>query len=174
MITSVDPRPQASGRTHRYLENILQLRRPECDSCIHFFKPPPSSPPRYAVWVNSLHVSAVTTTGQPTPASADVNFFYPPRQLALSFGGRCSARPTTSFLFLFAGLLILLKNINHIVFDAVAVWITLCVAVYTYITFLPIFQTMHRFLRLHGDSILIYVIASANLPLSFRYQWSCQ
>ena len=43
------------------------------------------------------------------------------------------------FLF-FAGLLVLLRNIDHTIFDAVAVWVALCATVYAYITFLPIFR----------------------------------
>jgi hypothetical protein len=43
------------------------------------------------------------------------------------------------FLF-FAGLLILLRHISHTVFNAVVVWVVLCVVVYAYITFLPIFR----------------------------------
>ena len=43
------------------------------------------------------------------------------------------------FLF-FAGLLILLRQISHIVFNAVVVWVVLCVMLYAYITFLPIFR----------------------------------
>ena len=48
------------------------------------------------------------------------------------------------FLF-FAGLLILLRHISHTVFNAVAGWVTLCVVIYAYITFLPLFrsQTPH-------------------------------
>ena len=43
------------------------------------------------------------------------------------------------FLF-FAGLLILLRHINHAVFNAVVAWVVLCVVVYAYITFLPVFH----------------------------------
>ncbi len=43
------------------------------------------------------------------------------------------------FLF-FAGLLVLLRHINHTVFNAVVVWVVFCVMVYTYITYLPIFR----------------------------------
>ena len=43
------------------------------------------------------------------------------------------------FLF-FAGFLILLRHISHAVFYAVAVWVALCVVIYAYITFLPIYQ----------------------------------
>ena len=70
-----------------------------------------------------------------------------------------------SVLLFFAGLLILLKNISHIVFYAVAVWVALCVVVYTCITFLPFssrpVHTMRSLLRLHGNSIPIYNIVSA-------------
>ena len=43
------------------------------------------------------------------------------------------------FLF-FAGLLILLRHINHTVFNAVVAWVVLCIVVYAYITVLPIFK----------------------------------
>ena len=43
------------------------------------------------------------------------------------------------FLF-FAGLLILLRHISHTVFYAVVGWVVVCVVVYAYITFLPIFR----------------------------------
>ena len=45
-----------------------------------------------------------------------------------------------SVLLFFAGLLILLRNINHTVFNVVVVWVVICVAVYAYFTFLPIFS----------------------------------
>jgi Family of unknown function (DUF6535) len=43
------------------------------------------------------------------------------------------------FLF-FAGLLIFLQHISHTVFNAVVGWVVLCVVVYAYITFLPIYK----------------------------------
>ncbi len=43
------------------------------------------------------------------------------------------------FLF-FAGLLILLRHINHTVFNVVVVWVVFCTAVYIYITFLPVYR----------------------------------
>jgi uncharacterized protein DUF6535 len=43
------------------------------------------------------------------------------------------------FLF-FAGLLILLRHINHTVFNVAAVWVVFCTVVYTYITFLPVYR----------------------------------
>ena len=44
------------------------------------------------------------------------------------------------FLF-FAGLLILLRQFSHIVFNAVVGWVVLCVVLYAYFTFLPIFRS---------------------------------
>ncbi|KAI0265791.1 hypothetical protein BC834DRAFT_813512, partial [Gloeopeniophorella convolvens] len=42
------------------------------------------------------------------------------------------------FLF-FAGLVVFLFNINHTVFSIVISWVGICVGMYTYITFMPIF-----------------------------------
>jgi hypothetical protein len=45
-----------------------------------------------------------------------------------------------SLSLFFSGLLILLFNTDHAVFGVVAGWVGLCVAVYGYITFIPIFR----------------------------------
>jgi len=69
------------------------------------------------------------------------------------------------FLF-FAGLLVFLSNIHHTVFTAAAWWIGLCVAMYTCITFLPIFRHDSPYYAPLSDSAWYFV--SGTLFLFFR------
>ena len=165
-----DIRPGPQDKSDFYLENIFQLladpnvSRASISSTLP--KPPPFSPPRYAIWVNLLWFSslAISITGallatliqQWTRRYLEIT--QPPgspRKRArirehvfsgphiLHFLWASDAVPTllhlSVFLF-FAGLLVLLRNTDHTIFSAVAVWVVLCATVYTYITFLPIFR----------------------------------
>jgi len=126
----------------------------------------PFSPPGYAIWVNLLWISslAISITSallatliqqwtrryvrvtQPLGCAhkrARIRSHIFNGADNLQFLLATDAVPTllhlSVFLF-FAGLLILLRHISHTVFNAVVVWVALCVVVYAYITFLPIFQ----------------------------------
>jgi Family of unknown function (DUF6535) len=134
-------------------------------------KAPPFSPPRYTIWVNSLWFSSLAISltsallatllqqwtrryikvtqplGSPHKRARICQFFFS-RVDNLNFLLAADAVPTllhlSVFLF-FAGLLILLRNINDTVFNSVVVWVILCVGVYGYITFLPIFQSANPY-----------------------------
>ena len=165
-----DLRPGPQDKSDFYLENIFQLladpnvSRASISSTLP--KPPPFSPPRYAVWVNLLWFSSLAISitsallatliqqwtrryikvtqplGSPHKrARIRQHIISGPHNM--HFLWATDAVPTllhlSVFLF-FAGLLVLLRNIDHTVFDAVAVWVVLCVSVYAFITFLPIFH----------------------------------
>ena len=162
-----DLRPDPQDKPTFYLGNIYQLladtnvSRPSIPSTVA--EPPPFSPPRYAIWVNVLWFSSLVISlssallatlfqqwsrrylmlsqplGDPLKRARHRQFF---------FGGvdyhvllATDVVPTllhlSVFLF-FAGLLILLKNINRTVFNGVVVWVVLCVGIYGYFTILPV------------------------------------
>ena len=126
----------------------------------------PFSPPRYAVWVNSFWISSLTIniTGallatliqqwarrydritHPLGSAhkrARIRQYIFSSDENLHFVLATDLVPTllhlSVFLF-FAGLLIFLRHISHTVFNAVVGWVVLCVVVYAYITFLPIYK----------------------------------
>ena len=124
---------------------------------------PTFSPPNYAIWVNSLWLSSLaicltsaflaTLLQQWTRRSIDLRqpFGSPDKraQVLQFFNGvddfhiqlAADAVPTLlhlSVLLFLGGLLILLRNINVTVFNAVIAWVALAVVIYTYVTFLPI------------------------------------
>ena len=165
-----DLRPDPQDKPTFYLQNIYQLladtnvSRASIPSTVAV--PPTFSPPRYAIWVNSLWFSSLALSltsallatllqqwtrryirvsqplGDPQKRARLRQFFFSGVD-NVHFLLATDAVPTllhlSVFLF-FAGLLILLKNINRTVFDAVVVWVVLCVGVYAYITFLPVIQ----------------------------------
>ncbi|KAF8460575.1 hypothetical protein DFH94DRAFT_123791 [Russula ochroleuca] len=169
-VSIQDLRPDPQDKPTFYLENIYQLladtnvSRASISSTVA--QPPPFSPPKYAIWVNSLWFSSLAISltsallatllqqwtrryirvsqplGSPQKRARLRQFFFGGVD-NLHFLLATDAVPTllhlSVFLF-FAGLLILLKNINRTVFDAVVVWVVLCVGVYGYITFLPVIQ----------------------------------
>ena len=126
----------------------------------------PFSPPTYAIWVNSLWISSlaisitsallatliqqwtrryirVTQPLGPAHKRARIRQYIYNGVGNIHFLLATDAVPTllhlSVFLF-FAGLLILLRHINHTVFNAVVVWVVVCVVVYASITFLPIYR----------------------------------
>ncbi len=123
------------------------------------------SPPRYAIWVNSLWISSLaisitsallatllqqwtrryTRVTQPPGCPhkrARVRQFFFKGVGYWHFLLALDAVPTllhlSVFLF-FAGLLVLLRHISHTVFNAVVVWVLFCVVIYACIIFLPYF-----------------------------------
>lgn len=126
----------------------------------------PFTPPTYAVWVNSLWISSLAISitcallatliqqwtrryVQVTQPQGCAHKRARIRQYIFNDGSNAhfllatDAVPTllhlSVFLF-FAGLLILLRHIDHTVFNAVVGWVVLCYVVYAYITLLPIFR----------------------------------
>jgi Family of unknown function (DUF6535) len=130
-------------------------------------QPPPFSPPKYAIWVNSLWflslcislTGAMLATLQQQWARRYLRVTQPPRSSPhdqarmreffangvdrLHFSRVVDAVPTlihlSLFLF-FSGLLIYLFNINLSVFFAVVWWIGVSAGVYLVITFMPILR----------------------------------
>jgi uncharacterized protein DUF6535 len=137
----------------------IQDLRPATDTQKNSF-----SPPRYAIWVNSLWFSSLTISltsallatllqqwtrryirvtqplGSPQKRARLREFFFSNVE-KVHFLLATDAVPAllhiSVFLF-FAGLLILLRHIDHTVFNAVVPWVTLCVAIYISVTILPI------------------------------------
>jgi hypothetical protein len=126
----------------------------------------PFSPPTYAIWVNSLWISslAISITSallatliqqwtrryvrltRPLGCAhkrARIRQYIVNDVGSVNFILATDAVPAllhlSVFLF-FTGLLILLRHINHTVFNSVAGWVVLCGAIYAYITLLPIFR----------------------------------
>ena len=169
-VSIQDLRPDPQDKPTFYLENIYQLLAdtnvPRASIPSTVAVPPPFSPPRYAIWVNSLWFSSLALSltsallatllqqwtrryirvsqplGDPQKRARLRQFFFSGVD-NVHFLLATDAVPTllhlSVFLF-FAGLLILLKNINLAVFNSVVVWVVFCVGVYGYITFLPVIQ----------------------------------
>ena len=171
-MTIQDLRPNPQDTSAFYLENIYQLLADNNVSPASLpssvLKPPPFSPPRYAIWVNSLWFSslAISLTSallatllqqwarryvkvtRPRCTARDRArvraFFFENTIKKLHLLWAADAVPTLlhlSLLLFFAGLLILLRNTNHTVFNAVVGWVALSITVYAYITLLPIFRS---------------------------------
>jgi len=170
-VSIQDLRPDPQDNSSFYLENIFQLLADTNASSTSTpstaaTKPPPFSPPRYAIWVNSLWflslVISLTSALLATLIQQWTRRYFKATQPQNSPDKRARIHRLLSsgvddlyfllatdvvpillhlsvFLFI-AGLLILLRNTNHTVFDVVLVWVALCVAIYAYITFLPIFR----------------------------------
>jgi hypothetical protein len=170
-VSVQDLRPNPQDISAFYLGNIYQLLAdPNTSTASLPFpvaKPPVFSPPRYAVWVNSLWflslvislTCALLATLLRQWARRYLSITQPPRYRphkrvrirAFVAGGVdklhlpwvVEVLPAlvhlTLFLF-FSRLLVYLFNINHSVFNVTAWWIGLSVGVYTIITFMPIFR----------------------------------
>ena len=130
-------------------------------------KPPPFSPPKYAVWVNSLWFLSlvisltcallatllqqwarrylkITQLPRYSPHKrARIREFFADGVEKFHLPEAVGVLPTllhlSLFLF-FSGLLIFLFNINHTVFSVVVWWVGFSAGIYACITFLPIFR----------------------------------
>ncbi|KAI9447475.1 hypothetical protein H4582DRAFT_5850 [Lactarius indigo] len=169
-VSIQDIRPNSQDRSTLYLKNIYQPLAdpniPNVPTPPTLIDPPHFSPPRYAVWVNSLWFLGLaisltcgllaTLVGQwarrylkviQMPSSphkqARIRAFFAEGVDKLHLPWAVEALSFLSHLSLslfFAGLLVLLFNTDHAVFGVVAGWVGLCVAAYGYITFIPIFR----------------------------------
>jgi Family of unknown function (DUF6535) len=172
-VTVLDLKPNSQDTSAFYLQNIYQLQL-LADSNVSRSSipvtpaiPPPFSPPKYVIWVNSLWflslVISLTCAMLATlvqqwarrylrithrePSSphdgARIRAFFAHGVENLGFSRVVETIPTlihiSLFLF-FAGLLIYLFNVNHTVFCAVVWWIAMSVATYMLITFMPILR----------------------------------
>jgi len=197
-VTIQDLRPNPQDTSAFYLENIYQLLADTNGSRTSLpsneLKPPPFSPPRYAIWVNSLWFSSLAisltsallatllqqwsrryvkvTRPRCRPrdrARARAFFFEGVGKLHLLWAA--DAVPTLlhlSLLLFFAGLLVLLRNTNHTVFNAVVGWVALSTGVYAYITLLPIFRSYSPY---YGPISSIGWQVYANIRRLIRYKY---
>ena len=169
-VSVQDLRPNPQDTSSFYLEKLYQLQadtnvpRPSTPSAMA--TPPAFSPPRYAVWVNSLWFLSLVISLS-CAMLATLLQQWSRRYLTITQPARCEphkrARARAFFaigvdkfhvswvvealpalvhlsLFIFfAGLLIYLFNIHHTVFKVVVCWVALLTTVYGFITFMPIF-----------------------------------
>jgi len=172
-VSIQDLRPNSQDISAFYLANIYQVfansnaTAPQISPPSTVVLPPPFSPPRYAVWVNSLWVlslvialtGALLATSLQQWARRYINFTQPERckperrarVRAFFANGVDKLRLPSAvellpalihlslFLF-FAGLVIFLFNINHSVFVSVIWWIGLYSITYGWVTLMPIFR----------------------------------
>lgn len=162
-----DLRPNSQDTSAFYLQNIYQLLADPNRSNVSIpLVPPPFSPPRYAVWVNSLWflslaislTCALLATLLQQWARRYIKITQPRysphrrgRIRAFFYEGidkfhlpwAVEALPTllhlSLFLF-FSGLLVFLLNIDHNVFSVVVGWVGFCTAIYISVTFVPLFR----------------------------------
>jgi Family of unknown function (DUF6535) len=167
-VSIQDLRPNPQDTTAFYLTNIYQLLAdPNISHTATPAIPPPFSPPRYAVWVNSLWLlslvisltCALLATLLQQWARRYLTVTQPPRlsphkraRIRSFFAGGAKkfhlplvveTLPTllhVSLFLFFSGLLVFLFNINHTTFSIVAWWVGLCGGIYGCITLLPIFR----------------------------------
>jgi Family of unknown function (DUF6535) len=170
-VSIQDLRPNSQDTSAFYLEKIFQLLADPHVSRASILatstKPPPFSPPKYAIWVNSLWLLSLVmsltcallatllqqwarryvTITQPPRYSphkrARIRAFFADGIDKLHLPWAVEALPAllhvSLFLFLF-GLLVFLFNINHTVFNVVVWWVGLSTGVYGFITLMPIFR----------------------------------
>jgi len=163
--------PNSQDTSAFYLGNIYQLladpnttRTPIPSAVV---TPPPFTPPRFAIWVNSLWFLSFVIS-LTCALLATLSQQWARRYIKVTQPARCSPEkrarmraffangmekmhiarvveglPTLlhlSVFIFFAGLVVFLFNINHTVFDSVVWWIALFLIVYGLITLAPIFR----------------------------------
>ena len=171
-VTVLDLKRNPQDTAVFYLENMYKLQVLADPNISRPFIPstpvqlPPFSPPKYAIWVNSLWFSSlaisltcamlatllqqwarrylrVTQPPRYTPQHrARIRAFYEDGvdKLRLSWAVRALPSMIHFSLFLFfAGLLIYLFNVSHPVFFAVVWWVGISTVAYLGITVMPIF-----------------------------------
>jgi Family of unknown function (DUF6535) len=170
-VSIQDLRPNSQDTTAFYLEKIFQLLADPNVSRSSILatstKPPPFSPPKHAIWVNSLWFLSLAMSltcallatllqqwarrylrnTQPPRYSphkrARIRAFFADGIEKLHMPWAVEALPTllhTSLFLFFSGLLIFLFNIDHTVFSVVVWWVGLTMGVYGCITVIPIFR----------------------------------
>jgi Family of unknown function (DUF6535) len=170
-VSVQDLRPNPQDTAAFYLENIYRLLADPNISRVSILaspaRPPPFSPPTYAIWVNSfwflsLAISLtcallatllqqwarryVTVTQPPRYSPhkrARIRAFFADGIEKLHLPWAVEALPTllhVSLFLFFSGLLIFLLNVNYTVFSFVAWWVALSAGAYGCITLMPIFR----------------------------------
>ena len=128
--------------------------------------PPPFSPPTYAIWVNSLWFLSlvisitcallatllqqwarrylkVTQPRSSLHKRARIRSFFAEGVKSSHFAWVVEALPTlihVSLFLFFAGLVVFSWNVNLTIFKVVLSWISVCTALYGFITVFPIFR----------------------------------
>ncbi|KAH9958233.1 hypothetical protein BC827DRAFT_1269669 [Russula dissimulans] len=171
-VSVQDLRPNSQDISAFYLANIYKLMATAAANGSQLSipptlaSPPPFSPPRYAIWVNSLWFLSLAmsltcallatllhqwarryikiTRPRYSPHNrARIRAFFAEGVEHLHLPWAVEALPTllhlSLFLF-FAGLLVFLFNIHHTVFSFVAWWIGICAAVYACVTLMPMLR----------------------------------
>jgi Family of unknown function (DUF6535) len=171
-VTVVDLKENPQDRSAFYLENLYKNQvtnqasnTSDLSLAVTLLNPPPFSPPKYIIWVNSLWILSftisltcamlvsmlqqwtrrylwITQKSRWNPHDgARMRAFFAHGVERFRFSSVAQAIPSlihiSLFLF-FAGLLIYLFNINHTPFFAVVWWIVAFAAAYLVITFLPL------------------------------------
>jgi hypothetical protein len=165
-------KPESQDTSAFYLASIYQVLadpnvtapRPSVLSTVA--TPPPFSPPRYAVWVNSLwflslvisftcallammlrqwayRYTRLTQRARHRPQErALIRAYFADGVDKMHLRGAVEILPALIHIYLFlffAGLAIFLFNINHSVFVSVIWWIGLALMVYVWVTVMPVF-----------------------------------
>jgi hypothetical protein len=170
-VSVQDLRPNSQDISAFYIANIYQLLADSNGShiLIPSILPDPStpfSPPKYAVWVNSLwflslvigltcallatllqqwarRYMKVTQPRYNPHKRVQIRAFFAEGVNKLHLPWAVEALPILLHLSLslfFAGLAIFLFNINHTVFKAVISWLGICASLYVCMTFMPVFR----------------------------------
>ncbi|KAH9952861.1 hypothetical protein BGW80DRAFT_570439 [Lactifluus volemus] len=170
-VSIQDLRPNPQDTSAFYLANIYQLLADPNISRMSILAnpttPPPFSPPRYAIWVNSLWFLSLVisltgallatllqqwarrylTATQPPRLSphkrARIRSFFADGVEKFHLPLAVETLPTllhVSLFLFFSGLLVFLFNINHTTFSIVAWWVGLTGGIYGCIALLPIFR----------------------------------
>ena len=166
-IQDIQQNPQ--NTSNFYLANIYQLlaETNQSNVLISFpTSPPPFSPPAFAVWVNSLWFLSlaisitcallatllqqwarrylkVTQARSSLHKRARIRSFFAEGVKKGLLPLAVEALPTlvhVSLILFFAGLVVFLWNVNLTIFKVVLSWISICLALYGYITVVPIFR----------------------------------
>jgi Family of unknown function (DUF6535) len=170
-VSIQDLRPNSQDTSAFYLKNILQLLADPNVSRASILatppEPPPFSPPKFAIWVNSLWLLSlvisltgallatllqqwarryITVTQLPRYSPhkrARIRAFFADGVEKFHLPWAVETLPTllhVSLFLFFSGLLIFLFNINHTTFSVVVWWVGLSAGVYGCITLMPIFR----------------------------------
>ena len=200
-VSIQDLRPSSQDISAFYLANIYQLLADSNGShvLIPAVLPDPStpfSPPKYAVWVNSLwflslvisltcallatllqqwarRYMKVTQPRYNPHKRVQIRAFFAEGVENLHLPWAVEALPILLHLSLslfFGGLAIYLFNINHTVFKVVISWLGICSCLYLCITFMPIFRhDSPYYAPLSSSAWFLY---SGTLSLVFRiFPW---
>ena len=200
-VSVQDLRPSSQDISAFYLANIYQILANSngTEILIPANLPNPStpfSPPKYAVWVNSLWFLSLVTgltcallatllqqwarrymkVTQPRynpHKRVQIRAFFAEGVEKLHLPWAVEALPILLHLSLslfFGGLAIYLFNINHTVFQVVISWLGICICLYLCITFMPIFRHDSPYYAPLSSSA--WFVFSGTLSLVFRiFPW---